>query len=234
MLRSELREAVRNGLPIFIGYFPAAVAFGLLAKTSGATLLEAFLFSAVVFAGASQFIALNLLVTGVGTVGIILTTLLVNFRHFLMGASLSTRMTDLPGRLQALVAFGVTDETFSVLSFYKGKLTPAFVLGVQFIAYSGWVSGTLAGYLAGGFMPEVLTQSMGVALYSLLLAILMPEVKSSLRSLFLALGAGALNTLLIAMDFLPKGWTIIVCILVVSTAGGLLSIKYPAPEVNHG
>ena len=69
---------------------------------------------------------------------------------------------------------------------------------------------------------------------AMLLAILMPEVKSSLRSLFLALGAGALNTLLIAMDFLPKGWTIIVCILVVSTAGALLSIKYPAPEVNHG
>ena len=236
MLSSDLREAGRNGFPIFIGYFPAAVAFGLLAKTSGADLLEAFLFSACVFAGASQFIALNLLVTGVGTAGILLTTLLVNFRHFLMGAALSTRIQGLSTRLYALVAFGVTDEVFSVLSFHPGKLNTPFVLGVEFIAYSGWVSGTLAGYLMGGFMPEVLTQSMGVALYALLLAILMPELKSSLRSLCLALGSGALNTLLIYLDILPKGWTIIVCILVVATAGALLAIKYPAEkqEVAHG
>ncbi len=234
MSSSDLREAARNGLPIFIGYFPAAVAFGLLAKTSGVSLLETFLFSACVFAGASQFIALNLLVTGVGTVGIILTTLLVNFRHFLMGAALGTRMKGLSNRLYALIAFGVTDETFSVLSFYPGKLNPRFVLLLEFIAYAGWVSGTLAGYLMGRFMPEVLTQSMGLALYALLLAILMPEIKSSLRSLFLALGSGVLNILLIAMDILPKGWTIIACILVVSSAGALLALKYPAKGVNHG
>ncbi len=71
------------------------MAFGILAKGCGTSLMEAFLFSAVVFAGASQFIALNLLMTGMGPGGIILTTLLVNFRHFLMSAYLSTRLRNL-------------------------------------------------------------------------------------------------------------------------------------------
>ena len=235
MSHSSVREAVGNGVPIFIGYFPVAVAFGILAKTTGATLLETFLFSAVVFAGSSQFIALNLLASGVGTAGILLTTFLVNFRHFLMGAALARRMGAMKTGVSALVAFGVTDEAFSVLSFYRKELNLPFVLSLEFIAYAGWVSGSVAGYLAGGFLPEILTQSMGVALYALLLAILMPEVKSSLRSLVLALGSGGLNTLLIYLDILPKGWTIIVCILVVATLGALWSLKdAPVEEVIHG
>ena len=230
----DVGSAVRAGIPIFIGYFPAAVAFGILAKTTGVSLVEAFLFSAVVFAGASQFIALNLLATGMGPAGIILTTLLVNFRHFLMSTYLSTRITEKAKRWYIPMAFGVTDEVFSVLSFTKGDLTKNFVLALEFSAYSGWVSGTLAGFLLGGFMPPVLTQSMGVALYALLLAILMPEIKSSHTSLFLTLASGLLNWLLVSMDFLPRGWTIIVCILVIATTGAIISLVIPQKEKIHG
>ncbi len=234
MDNQDVRNAVRAGIPLFIGYFPAAVAFGILAKTTGVSLVETFLFSAVVFAGASQFIALNLLATGMGPTGIILTTLLVNFRHFLMSTYLSTRITEKAKRWYIPMAFGVTDEVFSVLSFTKGNLTKNFVLALEFSAYSGWVSGTLAGFLLGGFMPPILTQSMGVALYALLLAILMPEIKSSHRSLFLTLASGLLNWLLVSMDFLPKGWTIIVCILVIASTGALFSLVRPQKEEING
>ena len=132
------------------------------------------------------------------------------------------------------MAFGVTDETFSVLSFTHEKLTRTFVLAVEFSAYSGWVAGTLAGYLLGGFMPPILTQSMGVALYALLLAILMPEIKSSHRSLFLALASGLLNWLLVYLDILPKGWSIIFCILIIAGIGAVLSLSHPQEEEAHG
>ena len=219
MDKQAANQALRAGIPIFIGYFPAAVAFGILAKTCGITLLETLMFSAVVFAGASQFIALNLLVTGMGPVGIVLTTLLVNFRHFLMSTYLSTRIKEKARVWYLPMAFGVTDEVFSVLSFTRGELTRAFVLVLEISAYSGWVSGTLAGFLLGGFMPVVLTQSMGVALYALLLAILMPEIKGSTRSLILALSSGLLNWGLVRMNVLPKGWSIIVCILIIAGIG---------------
>lgn len=219
IMTTQFKDAVKAGIPIFIGYVPAAIAFGILSKGCGISLLECFLFSAVVFAGASQFIALNLLMTGMGPGGIILTTLLVNFRHFLMSAYLSTRMARMLKRFIFLIAFGVTDEVFSVLSFKKGPLSKTFVFILQLSAYSGWVGGTMAGYLLGGFLPEILTKSMGVALYALLLAILLPEIKTSVTALILALASGGLNTLLIKLDFLPDGWTIIVCILVIASAG---------------
>ena len=234
MESKEVKTAVKAGIPIFIGYFPAAVAFGILAATSGVSLLETFLFSGVVFAGASQFIALNLLLTGMGPLGIILTTLLVNFRHFLMSASLATRLRNLNRGTYFALAFGVTDEVFSVLAFTKGKLTPAFVLTLEMSAWSGWVSGTLSGFLLGGFLPEILTQSMGVALYALLLAILMPEIKASSTSLCLAVASGLLNTLLIHLDILPTGWTIIVCILVVASVGAFLTQNQLKEETVHG
>ena len=215
----QVQDAFKAGIPIFIGYVPAAIAFGILSKSSGITLLECFLFSAVVFAGASQFIALNLLMTGMGPGGIILTTLLVNFRHFLMSAYLSTRIGRIAKKYIFLIAFGVTDEVFSVLSFKKGQLSKTFVFVVQLSAYSGWISGTIAGYILGGFLPEILTKSMGVALYALLLAILLPEIKVSAKILILAIASGILNTILIKLDILPNGWTIIVCILIIALTG---------------
>ena len=234
MHQSDTREALKAGIPIFIGYFPAAVAFGILARTTGTTLVEAMLFSIVVFAGASQFITLNLLATGMGPVGIVLTTLLVNFRHFLMSAYLSTRIVEKSVKYYLPMAFGVTDETFSVMSFSQTKLTRQFVVLLELTAYSGWVSGTLAGFVLGKFMPAILTQSMGVALYALLLAILMPELKTSLRSLVLALGSGLFNWALVTVDVLPKGWSIIVCILVVASAGALIPPKFVKEDNAHG
>jgi 4-azaleucine resistance transporter AzlC len=218
-MNKDTQQALKAGFPIFVGYFPAAVAFGILAKGCEITLVECILFSAVVFAGASQFIALNLVMAGMGFPGIILTTLLVNFRHFLMSAYLSTRVGKMAKRYRYLMAFGVTDEVFSVLSLKKGELTKTFVYILQLSAYTGWVSGTIAGYVLGGFLPEVLTKSMAVALYSLLLAILLPEMKKSSIAVILTVSSGLLNTLLLKMDFLPKGWSIIICILIIALVG---------------
>lgn len=218
-MTKEARDAYRAGVPIFIGYVPAAVAFGILSKGCGISLLESFCFSALVFAGASQFIALNLLVTGMGPGGIILTTLMVNFRHFLMSACLSTKIAGTRKQNIFLMAFGITDEVFSVLSFKPGPLSPKFVIILESAAYSAWVGGTVAGYVLGGFLPEILTKSMGVALYALLLAILLPEIRQSLKALVLAVASGILNILLIKLDLLPHGWNIIACIFAVALAG---------------
>ncbi len=222
-MHNDVKEALKAGLPIFIGYVPPAIAFGVLSKSCGITLFESFLFSAAVFAGASQFIALNLLMTGMGHGGIILTTLLVNFRHFLMGAYLSTRIEKIAKPYLFLIAFGVTDEVFSVLSFSGRELTRVFVIMLELAAYTGWVSGTVAGFIMGGFLPEILTKSMGIALYSLLLAILLPELKTSGKSVCLVIASGALNSILIKLDLFENGWNIIVCIVVIALAGSFFT-----------
>ncbi len=232
--KKQIHDVLRAGIPIAIGYFPAAVAFGILAKSCGLSLLESFLFSAVVFAGASQFIALNLLMAGTGPVGIVLTTLLVNFRHFLMSAYLSTRLKNVAGKEVFVIAFGVTDEVFSVLSFTPGHLSRFFVISLQMFAYGAWVSGSVAGFVLGGFLPQVLTQSMGVALYALLLAILLPEIKKSYKAFVLTAASGLLNMALIQTKLLPAGWTIIVCILVIALIGAFWMADLFQEDDVHG
>lgn len=86
------KEGWLAGAPVVIGYFPVAMAFGLLAKAVHVPLLEACLFSLIVFAGASQFMALELLRAGVATGGIVAATLLLNLRHLMMSASLAVRL----------------------------------------------------------------------------------------------------------------------------------------------
>lgn len=93
-MKNGFSDGIIDGIPIFIGYITVAITFGILSKNVGITMIDSILFSVLVFAGASQFIALNLLLLGAGVGEIVLTTLLVNFRHFLMSASLATRMTN--------------------------------------------------------------------------------------------------------------------------------------------
>ena len=88
---SEFKRGFQAGISIGIGYFPIALTFGLLAKTSGLSIYETILMSIIVFAGASQYISLSLLTLGTGSFEIILTTFIVNIRHFLMSTSLNEK-----------------------------------------------------------------------------------------------------------------------------------------------
>lgn len=218
-VKYSFRDGVVDGLPIVIGYLPIAMAFGILSKTTGVTMVDSILFSFLVFAGASQFIALNLLFVGAGMGEIILTTLLLNFRHFLMSASLATRMTTDVKRWSPFIAFGITDEIFSVASFKEGTLAKEYMLSLELVAYSAWVGGTALGYLVGGILPGVVKISMGVALYAMFAAILIPEMKKSTKAAILAGFAGIVNTCLKYFFALPQGWSIVISIILVSFLG---------------
>jgi len=207
-----------RGLPIFAGYFPAAVAFGLAAGFAGFSLGEGLMMSLIVFAGASQFMAVSLVAASAGMVEIVLATLLLNFRHFLMSASLFYRLKGFRVWLP-LEAFGVTDETYSLLSFSREELTPSFVLGVELISYLGWVSGTAVGLLGGDILPDKLQQSLGIVLYALFVALLIPEVRRFWRYGLVALSAGLIHTLFRAAGIFPAGWNIILSILAGAVSG---------------
>lgn len=85
-------EGIKAGIPIAIGYIPIAITFGLLAKSMGIHYSIAAMMSFWVYAGASQFVAVNLLALNATYWEIVLTTFIINFRHFLMSASLSRRI----------------------------------------------------------------------------------------------------------------------------------------------
>lgn len=218
-VKYSFKDGVIDSLPIVIGFIPIAMAFGILSKTTGITMIHSVLFSVLVFAGASQFIALNLLMVGAGIGEIILTTLLVNFRHFLMSASIATRMTDDMKRWSPFIAFGITDEVFSVVSFKKGMLTKEYMVSLEFMTYFAWVSGTALGYFVGGILSTSVKSSMGVALYAMFAAILIPEIKKSTKAAILAGLSGIINTLCKYFLTLPQGWSIVLSIVSVSFLG---------------
>ena len=210
--KSQFFQGFAAGIPVLLGYFPIAVTFGLLSKSAGLALAETVFFSAAVFAGASQFIALNMINLGAAAGEIIVTVFLINLRHILMSASLALKIPK-PGRIIPLTAFGVTDETFALNSLRPGSLKAAFVTGVNTAAYSGWVSGTASGFLAGKFIPEKMQASLGILLYVMFISILVPEIKKNRKSLSAAGFSAVINFILLKTTPFNSGWCIVISIV---------------------
>jgi 4-azaleucine resistance transporter AzlC len=206
---TEFRKGIQAGLSIAIGYFPIALAFGLLAKTTGLTLIETVLMSLVVFAGASQYMSLSLIASGAGAFVIIFTTFVVNIRHFLMSASLNEKIERESPLKKAIYAFGITDETFSVMATKSGTVTTGFAFGVIIISYASWVVNSGIGYVIGASLPQVLQDSMTVALYAMFIGLLIPSLKKSMKVMYLAGLAAVFNSILLFSKFLEDGWAIV-------------------------
>ncbi len=214
MDRRDFSAGIKAGTSIAIGYFPIALTFGLLAKTTGLSLLEATAMSIFVFAGAAQYISLTLITAGVAPAVIVLNTFVVNIRHFLMTASLNEKMQPDDRWKKALYAFGITDETFSVLATQKGhKLTTAFAAGVIIIAYGSWIFFTAIGHLIGANLPQFLQASMSIALYAMFVGLLVPSMRGNRKVVSLAVIAGLINSLFFFTEWLSTGWAIMVSTL---------------------
>ncbi|MCH4824788.1 AzlC family ABC transporter permease [Planococcus halocryophilus] len=214
MNEREFSAGLKAGTSIAIGYFPIALTFGLLAKTTGLSLLEATAMSIFVFAGASQYIALSLITAGVAPIVIVLNTFVVNIRHFLMTAALNEKMVPDDRWKKALYAFGITDETFSVLATQKNnKITTAFAVGVITISYGSWVVFTSVGHLIGANLPHFLQAAMSIALYAMFIGLLVPSMRGNRKVVSLAVIAGAINSLFYFTSWLSTGWAIMVSTL---------------------
>ncbi len=206
---SSFREGIQSGLSIAIGYFPIAIAFGLLSKTTGLTLFETVLMSLVVFAGASQYMSLSLIASGAGAFVIIFTTFVVNIRHFLMSASLSEKVEPEKSLIKSLYAFGITDETFSVMATKAGSVSTGFAFGVVGISYASWVISSGIGFAIGASLPQVLQESMTVALYAMFIGLLVPSMKKSMKVVYLAILAAVFNSIFLFSKTLEDGWAIV-------------------------
>ncbi len=226
---SSFLSGLQLGIPIFIGYFPAAVAFGLVARSAGLLFGDTVVFSMTTFAGASQFFAVNLLRSGALILEIALGVFLVNLRHVLFSASLYQKLSN-PGRAQkAFIAFGNTDEVFSVASTREGKVTPAFMAGLEIPAWSGWVIGSAAGFLVGTVLPEDLQISVGITLYAMFTSLLIQEVKRSFRYLGIAALSGLINTVAVLILSIAPGWAFIISI---AAAGGIGALILPEEDIS--
>lgn len=211
---SHFKMGLKAGTSIAIGYFPIAIAFGLIAKSTGLTLSETVFMSFFVFAGASQYMSLSMIAEGIGAAEIVLATFIVNIRHLLMSASLNEKAESDSVIKKSIYAFGITDETFSVASIRKGKITTGFMYGLTLIAFASWVLSSGLGYMGGSFLPGFLQEGMSVALYAMFIGLLVPSLKGNLKVLSLAGVAAIFNSILTVSEILSSGWAIVISTLV--------------------
>jgi 4-azaleucine resistance transporter AzlC len=221
--RSTWLSGMKAGLPIALGYFPIAIAFGALADQAGLKWTESALMSMIVYAGASQFISVSMLLSGAGAVQIITTTLFLNMRHLVMSLAVNDRIREYPLGKKSALSFFITDETFALLTLGEGGShfrTPGYLAGLLITAYIGWVSGTVVGGLGAGFIPEDITTAVTVGLYGLFIGLLVPPVKKTLRYGLIALIAMILNWLFNL--FLDQGWAIVLATILAAGTGSLV------------
>lgn len=231
----EFKKGVKTGLPIAIGYIPIAIAFGLLAKTAGIPAYIAILMSFLVFAGASQFISINLLAVGVSIGEIILTTFILNLRHFLMSASLSQKVDkNINKPWRALLAFGITDESFAVSSLQEERSLGKFtILGINLIGFLAWNFGTWLGLIFATGLPEKIKGCLGIALYAMFIGLLLPSMKKAKTVTLVALVAMFINTLIAyipSLSFISSGWGIIIATVFSAALGAYLTANEVVKE----
>lgn len=201
----------RLGIPVILGYIPVGIAYALIARQAGFSVLETCMMSVFVYAGASEMMA-------AGIAAIVLATFILNLRHFIMSACVMNGMRSEKRAFKELAAFGVTDEVFAIYTTQKKLERPGLVfLGMALISYLSWNLGTVIGAVASDFLPALLTAALGVAMYAMFISLLAPSVRGNGRLGLLVLLTAVVNTLL--SRFLDSGWALIASTLAGASAG---------------
>lgn len=232
--KSDILSGIKDGLPICLGYLSVSFAFGMLARQSGLPIWTAVLISMSNVTSAGQFAGLNLILNQGTYIELAMTTFIINLRYSLMSLSLSQKIGEqMNSGERAAVSFGVTDEIFAVSMQRKEKLTPAYFAGVILVPYFGWALGTFLGAYASNMMSSALSSALGIAIYGMFLAIIIPPCRSMKSIRYVLCIAIALS---LAFRFLPllnqitSGWVIIIVTIL---ASALAALRYPIRQEEH-
>lgn len=213
---------VRDAVPLMLGLIPFGITCGILAMAAGLTRSETIFMSLLVYAGAAQFIAISMLAAGIHDWSIItLTTLLINLRHLLMGASMAPYMLKLPLSVQAFLSFGLTDESFALNTAHiaRTEYSPYYQAGSQTALYMIWAASTTVGVFLGGYITDPLAWGIDFAMPAIFLALLIPRLKDR-RSISVFVASAVIA--LLGSLYLPGKWYIIIACVAACLVGGLM------------
>ena len=236
-MNAAFKQGIRHGVPIALGYVSVSFTFGMKAVADGLTAWEAVLISMTNLTSAGQFAALPLMLSGASLVELALTQLIINLRYALMSLSLSQNLDSsmtTPHRL--LFSFANTDEIFAVASSQPEKVGKFYLYGLMLTPFLGWAGGTLLGAVAGTLLPAFFRSALGIAIYGMFLAIVLPPAKKSSPVRLVVLLAVALSLCMRYVPFLQgisSGFAIILCAVIASAVGAALH-PLDAAEAKEG
>ncbi len=224
---TSFRMGIRDGLPICLGYLSVSFAFGIFATGAGLSVYEALLISMLNVTSAGQLAAVPIIASMGSFLELALTQLVINLRYALMSVSLSQKLGEsVRMRDRFLISFVNTDEVFAVSSGKEGRVGRKYMFGLILTPYVGWCLGTLLGAVAGNILPALLISALGIAIYAMFTAIVVPFAKSGLKP-FLCVATAAFISLLLfyvpIFDSLRSGFKIIITAVVTSLVFALVA-----------
>ena len=224
-------KGLRDGLPICMGYLSVSFAFGIFTVGLGLSVWQAILISMTNVTSAGQLAGVPIMVGGLPLVEMVLTQFVINLRYSLMSVSMSQKLSKRVRFLHRFViAFMVTDEIFAVSISQKEDLETPYMMGLIVTPFLGWVGGTALGAVAGDVLPASVVSALGLALYAMFVAIVIPPAKKNKAVAGCCLLAVALSCMFYYVPLfkdLSKGIAIIVCAVV---SGVIFAIACPVKD----
>lgn len=175
---SMLKRGLKDGIPIGLGYFSVSFSFGIIAIANGFSILQTVLISMANLTSAGQFAGVTVIASMGSFVEMAVTQFIINMRYSLMAISLSQKVDKrfgIPARM--MLGFGITDEIFAVAMGSRKEISRKYFLGLIILPYAGWTFGTLAGAVCGNIMPQIICDALGIALFGMFIAIVVPDMK---------------------------------------------------------
>ena len=222
----DMREGLRDGLPIGLGYLAVAFSLGIAAREAGLTATQGFIASLLSVASAGEYAGFTLIAAQASYVEIALGTLVTNARYLLMSTALSQRFSNSTPLSQRIgVGLGVTDELFG-LAIAHPQVRPFYQYGAMLSSIPLWCVGTSAGIVAGQLLPARVVTALSVSLFGMFLAVIMPASRTDrvVRiCVFASFAASYVASHLIPLTMAwSSGTRIIVLTVIISSVAALI------------
>lgn len=231
----QFQLGLKDGVPIGLGYLAVSFTFGIMARGAGISTLAAVVMSLTNLTSAGQFAALGIIQAGAPFAEMAMAQLIINLRYCLMSCSLSQKLEQgMPFIHRFFISYGVTDEIFGVSVCREGSLSPFYTYGLLCVAVPGWTFGTFLGAVSGDLLPARLLSALGVALYGMFLAVVIPPARESrilTGVILVSMAASLVFSVVPGLRDISSGFKIIILTLAIAGAAAFL---FPVKEEAEG
>lgn len=222
-MSNDFKAGVKHGIPICLGYIPVSFTFGLMTVSAGIPKWTAILISLTNLTSAGQFAGITLISAGTAYFELGLTVFIINLRYMLMSLSISQKIDRKINTLQRMLfSFGITDETYVVASLQPNKLSSSYLFGLISMPIFGWNLGTILGVFISDLLPLTLQNAMGIALYGMFIALIVPPARKERKILVIIMIAVAIMCMFRYISIfsgISSGFRIIISSVVAAAAG---------------
>ena len=229
----KFKNGIRDGLPIGLGYLSVSFAFGVQASILGVPFYMSLFISMTNLTSAGQLAGLTVIASFGTILEIILTQLVINSRYFLMSITLSQKTDgsfNLSNRL--FCSAFITDEIFAVSASKPKTISAKYFYGLALLPYIGWTLGTLFGAIVGNVIPPFISSSLGIALYAMFIAIIVPPAKKEFNILLTVILSAVISCTFYFAPVLSKLTTGISVIISAILTSLIVAYFFPVKEQN--